>query len=896
MRPEIDLVETLRTDEQALEALRSAGFTVAHAVPQRGIWRGRGVLLSLAAERSLGERVLRPTTTQHAAFEVGDPFGTRYPGSLMGAVALVRQSLLDARWYAQFPEQGRPEANLALPALARVLGGTEPVWWHTANELDPARVSAVAREFGLHAVLVGNGSEYRVLDTLAATSMPVIAPLSFPSRPEPRAATELLGLTLAELQHWEQAPANPARLAAAGVKLALTGDGLDRSTAFWPALRKAVRAGLDEASALAALTTVPAELLGESARLGRIAPGQMANLLVADAGLFREDEARIYEVYVGGRVHALQPLLAPPLGRWKLSRGADPEPLELAIEEAKGLVVRHAERSVPASWEPPRLRFLAPADWLGSGTAQPLQLRLEGEALRGLLLDADGRAVPLAGERIEAAPAKPRPAPQADPIPPFRQYPAGAFGQAAPPPQPEALLIRGATVWTLGPQGVLEQADVLVRKGRIAEVGRGLAAPRGAEVVEAEGMHLTPGLVDAHSHTAVDGNVNEPTHAVTAEVRIGDVIDPTDISIYRQLAGGVTTALVLHGSANPIGGQSATLKWRWGSQADGLRFAGAPGGIKFALGENVKQSNWGDAFTTRYPQTRMGVEALMEDRFNAARAYAAEQAAHARRPRGPAPRRDLTLEALAEVLDGRRWVHIHSYRQDEILMFARLSQRHGFRVGTFTHILEGYKVADVLAGIQAGASTFADWWAYKFEVYDATPYNAALMHRQGVLVSVNSDSDEMARRLNTEAAKAMKYGGLSAEEALALVTRNPARQLGVGDRIGSIEPGKDADLVLWNGPPLSSLSRVEQTFIEGRRYFSRSEDEALRARDQAERERLLGRVLAQEGKEEEPSGADRGDADRPAPEVGTRAAHPAFRQLYHHGSDIVGCTVSGHHH
>ncbi|MCK7594519.1 amidohydrolase family protein [Pseudomarimonas salicorniae] len=894
VRPERELAGLLQVDPEEARALREQGFALAHAVPARGIWRGRGALLHLGDTDTLAERVLLTQTAQQAAFETGDPFGGEYPGSKMGAIALVRQSLLDARWFADVSESGAPpEANLSWPALGEVLAGRSAVWWRAGDELDGGRVAMLSREFGLRSVLVGSGSEYRVLPTLKAAGLPVIAPLRFPEAPEAGSASALLAVSLATLQHWEQAPANPGRIAAAGLPLALTAAGLDSPADFWPALRRAVRAGLSETQALAALTTVPAELLGQSQRLGRIAPGHSAHLLVADESLFREDDAQRYQLYIGGRLHLLRPLAdAPPLGRWQLS-GTGQAAAEFEVSGADEITVELDGQTLKADWQPPQLRFVAPAGWLGSKVPQPLSLRLERGMLRGLRSGPGGQALPVEAQRIgEVAETETETEEETPAIAVWQAYPAGAFGLAEPPARPRHLLIRGATVWTQGPDGVLENADVLVSEGRIARVGSGLAAPAGAEEIDAHGLHLTPGLVDAHSHSAIAHNLNEPSHAVTTEVRVGDVLDPSDISIYRQLASGVTTVLALHGSANPMGGQSATLKWRWGSDAEGLRFAGAPGGVKFALGENVKQSNWGERFTTRYPQTRMGVATLMRDRLNAARAYAAEQAAYAKRPRGPAPRRDLRLEALAEVLDGSRLVHIHSYRQDEILMFARLSQEYSFRVGSFTHILEGYKVADVLAEIGAGASTFSDWWAYKMEVYDGIPYNAAILHRQGVLTSLNSDSDEMARRLNTEAAKAVKYGGVAPAEALSMVTLNPARQMGVGERIGSIEPGKDADLVLWNAPPLSSFARVEQTWIEGRRYFSRSEDAALRQRDEAERQRLLGKLLSAD----RPEKKSKDSAPKAADEPWLHLQHPAHRGLYHDGSDIAGCRVADHLH
>jgi imidazolonepropionase-like amidohydrolase len=331
-------------------------------------------------------------------------------------------------------------------------------------------------------------------------------------------------------------------------------------------------------------------------------------------------------------------------------------------------------------------------------------------------------------------------------------------------------------------------------------------------------------------------------------VRIGDVIDPDDINIYRQLAGGVTAAHLLHGSANPIGGQCQLIKLRWGAEPEELKFEGAPATIKFALGENVKQSNWGDRFTRRYPQTRLGVEEIMRDAFQAALEYEAEwqrwrALPERERQRSIPPRRDLQLEALLEILRGKRLIHCHSYVQSEILMLMRLAEQFGFRVNVFTHVLEGYKVARELARHGAGASTFSDWWAYKFEVYDAIPYNPAIMHEQGVLVAINSDDAEMGRRLAQEAGKSVGYSGISEEEALKFVTLNPARMLRVDHRVGSIEVGKDADIVLWSGPPLSTRSVVEQTYVDGRCYFDRVRDEQLRQRDAQLRQQLEQRAL-----------------------------------------------------
>jgi imidazolonepropionase-like amidohydrolase len=426
----------------------------------------------------------------------------------------------------------------------------------------------------------------------------------------------------------------------------------------------------------------------------------------------------------------------------------------------------------------------------------------------------------------------------------------------APPPQPEVLVVRHATIWTSGPQGRLADADLLVRRGKVAAVGAHLAAPAGAVEIDATGRHVTPGIIDPHSHSDIVGNVNEGSNIITAEVRIEDVVNAESIAIYRELAGGVTAVNLLHGSANAIGGQNAVVKLRWGALPDEM-FFGAPPGIKFALGENPKQSNWGDGGgggKRRYPQTRQGVEQAIRETFLAARDYQREWDDYRKDPRPGRipPRRDLQLEAVTEILSGKRLVHAHSYRADEILMLLRLAEEFGFHVATLQHVLEGYKIADEIARHGAGGSTFSDWWAYKYEVVDAIPYNGALMWERGVVTTFNSDSNELSRRLNLEAAKAVRYGNVPETEALKFVTLNSAIQLHVADRIGSLEAGKDADFVIWSGSPLSTYSVVEETWVDGRKYFDRAAD--LKHRDDLARERaaLIAKVRAEtksEGKD-----------------------------------------------
>ena len=396
------------------------------------------------------------------------------------------------------------------------------------------------------------------------------------------------------------------------------------------------------------------------------------------------------------------------------------------------------------------------------------------------------------------------------------------------PPAGRLVAITNATIMTAA-KGTIPRGTILIRDGKIAAVGPDVSVPAGAQVIDGDGRYVIPGIVDAHSHSAGEA-INEGTQSITAQVRMEDVLRQDALGLYRELAGGVTTLNILHGSANTIGGQNATVKIRWGLPVDSLLFEGAPPGIKFALGENVRQTNRTvlPGQERRYPRTRMGVEELLRDAFTRAQEYRREWQEYERARRGARrgqapvpPKRDLQLDALVEVLEGKRLVHCHSYRADEILMMLQVAKDFGFRVASFQHVLEGYKVADEIAAAGSGASTFADNWAYKLEAFDAIPHNAALMAERGVRVSINSDSDERARRLYQEAAKAMHYGGASEEEALKMITLHAAWQLGIDKRVGSIEVGKDADLAVFNGHPFAPASRVEMTLIDGRVFFDR---------------------------------------------------------------------------
>ncbi len=928
--PQRNAAELLVEDEKASEKLRSLGFAAAVVTPGRGVFRGSSALVQLSG-RDPNRTVLRALAGQQVAFEQSNPREESYPSSLMGGIALIRQTLLDAQWYdqaKQFATQNRgverPEDNRALAALNVYLTGKAPVVFHAEDELDHHRILQIAEEFKLRVVLRGSGTEYRVLPRLAAAKVPLIIPVNFPPAPEVETAERALDVTLDELEHWQEAPANASRLAKAGLRFAFTSAGLEKPDKFWTHLREAVKRGLSGDDALAALTTVPAALWSSEDRLGTIEKGRIANLVVASGDLFKDEDAVVVTTWVDGEPFETEKGHERDLrGTYALTLTGFPDAkpsFKIEGDPARPKVTFGEKDNAAASVQGGRFGFVPAARLLGIGLQDgaarfsfELPARV-GEVLEGNALLPDGRELRWAARRTAAFV---KPAPKEDkaekerlaiPVPIPEAYPAGAFGLAKPDlDAPAAILIRGATVWTSGPQGTLEKADLLVEGGKIKAVGRDLPTPPGAKVIDATGKHVSAGLIDCHSHTAIARGVNEGTHSVTCEVRIGDVVDPTDIGIYRQLAGGLTTANLLHGSANAIGGQNQVIKLRWGLDAEAMKFAGAKPGVKFALGENVKQSNWG-LTTTRYPQTRMGVEEIMRDTFLGAREYE-RQLVEAKAGKLPPVRRSLRLEAALEILKGDRIVHCHAYRQDEVLMLIRLSQELGFTLGTFQHILEGYKVADEIARSGAGASSFADWWNYKHEAADAIPYNAAMLVRAGVITSVNSDSADLARRLNTEAAKSMRYGGLTPAEALSLVTIWPARQLRIEKQVGSLEPGKDADFVIWDANPLSSYAKAEQTWIDGRCHFDRARDQRLREEAAKRRDALVQRALPERLKviatppAGSPGSASEGEKKPERDEVVAdegllvrllrhRDAHweREQRAIYHDGTDVHNCS------
>lgn len=886
--------------ESVQKELRGQGITARLVAPNDGIIKGISCV-ALTGDDADSGALLADEAAQHAELTIRRRGRSGFPNSPMGAVALARQATLDAQWHAKATAAAKASGgasevapSAALEALAGCLDGRQLLIADAANELFVLRADRFAREFSLRLAVRGSGNEYRRLAAIAKTGRTIIVPVDFPKPPPVSSPDAAADASLEELMHWRLAPENPARLHQAGVTIALTTHGLKKRGDFLKQVRQAVERGLPADAALAALTTAPAHLLGVSDSVGTLASGKYANLVVTDGDLF-DKKTKVLSTWVAGKEFKITPTAEVDLtGDWQLAfkRENDLGGLTLSITgkptkpSGKLALAGESDESAENDSDADEEEQSAKLKDLRVDHSR-LTARLDGKPLGldgGVVLSANairsgddltlsGVLQPLGKPAIRFTAAKTAEADEhseeedeqednADEdeheheeedddeeasspveVEVAVSYPLGAYGRAAPPEQPKHVLFRGATVWTCDEAGTLEQADVLVTDGLIAEVGQRLAQPDGAVVVDARGKHLTPGVIDCHSHMATDGGINESSQAITAEVRIGDMIDPDDITIYRQLAGGVTTSNILHGSANPIGGQNQVIKLRWGAGAEEMKFAGAPAGIKWALGENVKQSNWGSDHTTRYPQTRMGVDELHIDALNAARAYQAEHDAWAADPVGPPPRRDLELDALAEILAAERWIHCHSYRQSEILALLRTLEGFGVTIGSLQHILEGYKVAPEMVAHGATGSSFADWWAYKYEVFDAIPHNGALMHRAGVVVSFNSDDAEMGRRLNQEAAKAVKYGGVSPDEALKFVTLNPAKQLRIEDRVGSITVGKDADLALWDAPPLSVFARCEQTWVDGRKYFDRQEDRRRVEQDHQLHARLVQAVF-----------------------------------------------------
>ena len=868
-----------KPEDERIAKLREQGFGLVLTHRMDGIARGTGALVLLAG-RNEEQDMLVPAASAHFSFRKGssnDP----YPSSLMGSIALLRQALYDARWYST---GSAAQTDVDLQALNEQ--AALPWVFETSARHDPARIAALGREFGRSFIVKGRGDEYQHLEETVAAGTSLILPLTLPDASDVEDPFEALEVSLEQLKHWELAPHDPRMLAAAGVQFAFTTNGLKEPSELWSALHRMVRCGLDSSIAIAAFTTIPSELFGVSQRCGTIEAGKLASFIVSSGHLLDEKNV-IQETWVAGQRFTIKPPDGSDLrGEYDLNlrdrilrlqvKGGSAKPEfhlydpKVDSIKVKADVTRQAEL-ISIAFDGSRLNIQGHVRLNGiihaKGGIWDGQGQLPGGAWIGWTAvkqqEAKGEQEKKKEEKnkLDSLWAAP---------PGMRWLPPVGYGSPE-LPDSATVIFRHATIWTNGPEGILRDTDLCMHEGKVRAVGKSLDAatlfpekkkPQITEI-DARGRHLTSGIIDEHSHIAIARGVNEGGQAISAEVRIGDVIDPDDVNIYRNLSGGVTAVQQLHGSANPIGGQSALIKLRWGLSAEQMKIDGAPGFIKFALGENVKQST--SESSTRFPRTRMGVEQIMFDAFHRAREYArtrdqwsvdnqksfakaslakgADRERKLRELRASGPRVDLELDALAEILAGKRFITCHSYVQAEILMLIRLADSLGFKVNTFTHILEGYKVARKMQEHGVSASSFSDWWAYKFEVYDAIPYNAALLHAAGVNVCINSDDAEMSRRLNQEAAKAVKYGGVSEEEAWKMLTLNPAKALRLDHRMGSLEVGKDADVVLWNANPLGISAQSEMTFVDGLRYFDRARDHELRKMMLAERERLVGKMM-----------------------------------------------------
>jgi len=823
-------------DEKKSEEYLAAGFGLTLSAVQDGIFRGSAALV-LTGKGEPHEIILNSDAAATMSFNKGSS-SQDYPGSAMGAVALIRQTYYDADFYSQ--QKTKSEVNLSFENFSNLK--SLPTLFETENKYATLRAAKIAKEFGLTYWFKTNGDDYQRINEIKACKSPLILPLNFPKPYEVEDVFDAEKISLSDLKHWELAPSNPAQVNKAGIPFALTYQGHQNAEEFLKNLRKAVQYGLSQEAALQALTLLPATLLNATQLTGKLEKGLLANFFISDKNIFEKD-AIILDHFIKGKRNEIHAWVKAELaGSYQFQLKGFENTL-LILSKKKGL-----EASLQSK-DTIKLNFSEKAatfnlsftlqknkDQIYRATCWVNEVNANNHAtqIKGRVQFPNGTIENLTATFVSAEISSLK----SDSSKAIKLgttlYPFSEYGSEVLPKQ-EFYCFKNAKVWTNEKEGIIE-ADVLVKEGKITAVGKDLNA-NGAILIDAKGKHLTNGIIDEHSHIAIYRGVNECTQNNTAEVRIGDVINADDINIYRQLSGGVIACQQLHGSCNPIGGQSSIIKLRWGKSPEEMKIEGVDGFIKFALGENVKQSNWGIE-TSRYPQTRMGVEQVYYDAFIRAKAY--EQ----KIKKEPAlTRKDLELEALVEILNKKRFISCHSYVQSEINMLMHVGDSMGFKVNTFTHILEGYKVADKMKLHGASASTFADWWAYKYEVIDAIPQNASILNKMGITTAVNSDDAEMGRRLNQEAAKMVKYGGIKEEEAWKMVTLNPAIMLHLDKQTGSIKVGKDADLVLWSDNPLSIYAKAELTLVDGICYYSIEKDKALRNDILLERQRIIQKMI-----------------------------------------------------
>ncbi len=821
-------------DSRTAGEYRQIGFGAVVTFKADGIARGTSALVS-TGDGKANNLIIKNKASANYSFSRGRS-ADMYPMAQFGIIALLRQLNYDAQWYKQLPQgyfhDDGLEAylgNVSLPQIFEVTKKTEIM-----------RADRIGKEFNINYIIKGVGDEYQTVDEIRKSGNWLIIPLNYPEAPDVKDPYDAVTVPLSTLKHYEMAPYNLSFVSKAGIPFAITSSDLRKRTDFLSNLRKAVKNGLPENEALKALTTTPAQMINASGLVGAIRNNMMANLLVTSGNIF-EDNCVIYENWVQGKPYRLVDLRVKDIRgvynllvdtvKYKLTvSGAFEKPAVKLVHdstEIRGATLTRDKDLVFISFERMKEKFRLSgfvADKNMEGEGQPDNgkwIKWKAE-YTGPAADASGKAKPQAKADIGKV-----------------IYPFTAYGFTKLPGK-EDVLFRNATVWTNEKEGNLLNTDVLVKDGKISKIGKNLSAG-GVKIIDATGMHLTAGLIDEHSHTAMDGT-NESGQAITSEVRVGDVVDPENQNIYRQLAGGVTAAHILHGSANPIGGQSILIKHRWGHNAEGLKIENQVGFLKHALGENVKR------MASRYPNTRMGVDQIIRDAYQRAIDYNNKwKAWNAMKPADRIgkipPRRDLELDAIVDVLEKRSFIECHTYVQSEGTMIMQLAKDFGVKVNSLIHFNEGYKVADQIKAYGAGASVFSDWWDYKYEVYEGINYNAALILSQGVLTCLHSDDAEMGRRLNQEAAKTVKYGGVSETEALKLVTLNPAKLLHLDDRMGSIKAGKDADLVLWTDHPLSIYARASKTMVDGVIYFDEEIDAKLKQEIDSERNRIISNIL-----------------------------------------------------
>lgn len=836
IKSEMNASEMFEINDKEAAKWRKAGFGAVLTFNPDGIARGTSAFVTLKNDTE-NEVMLVERASANYSFDKGSS-KQDYPRSPMGSIAVLRQTYMDAQWYNSL--NPKPFADISLDSWLE--SQSLPQIFETQGWLTALRADKVGDEFGVQYIIKGGGDEYQRMDEVKSTSAKFIIPVNYPEAYDVEDPMDAESVSLRDMKHWELAPANPAFLEQGGLQFAITSHGLKKKSDFLDNIRTAVDYGLSENGALKAITITPAEMIGAQNRIGSLQKGKVANFIITSDNLF-ESGTVIKENWIQGQRHQFEPLEKKDhSGVYQVK--VDNKTYNIEVTGRKAHVVVNDTTKIDASVSIENERVTMSFSPEKGEDA----IRLSGWATsetnwQGSGQLGDGTWTSWSAELTEKAEPKEKRSKKKEEIS-FGDviYPFVAYGSKDPAKQ-ETVLIQNATVWTNEEDGILKNTDVLVENGKISKIGEGLSAPKGAKVVNAEGKHLTSGVIDEHSHMGASA-IND-TRTNSSLVRISDVVDSEQVNLYRSLAGGVTAIQTLHGSANPIGGQSSLIKLRWGEGPSGLTIENSDRFIKFALGENVKRSRSNSSI--RYPQTRMGVEQVFVDAFTNAVEYEKEWNAYNSlsskvKATTTPPRRDLTNEAMLDIIRGRLFISCHSYVQSEINMLMSVADEFGFNVNTFTHILEGYKVADKMAEHGVAASTFSDWFNYKWEVRYAIPYNAAIMQREGVVTALNSDNSELNRRLNGEAGKAVKYGGISEEEAWKMVTLNPAKMLHLDDQTGSIKEGKDADVVVWSGHPMSIYTKAEMTMVDGTVYFSLEKDKENREYIKSERARLIQKM------------------------------------------------------